>query len=139
MYYVSSGAARALKLFLFVHASPIGQTLAKPQRRQSSSLGQRREKPSRSAHARSLCRISESGCVNKSPQRDVALVIETARHCRAVGEHAELVAQTVAELCAALLRAKVGPIEFFRALKVQIVPAGGSAAARLGHSPGHFS
>ena len=54
--------------FLFVHASPIGQKrAAKPQRRQSSSLGQRREKPSRSAHARSLCRISESGCVNKFP------------------------------------------------------------------------
>ena len=66
------------------------------------------------------------------PQRDVALVIETARHCRAVGEHAELVAQTVAELCAALLRAKVGPIEFFRALKVQIVPQAEAAAARLG-------
>ena len=66
------------------------------------------------------------------PQRDVALVIETARHRRAVGEHAELVAQAVAELCAALLCVKVGPVEFFCALKVQIVPQAEAAAARLG-------
>ena len=55
-------------------------------------------------------------------QRNIALVVETARHHCAVGEHTELIAQAVAELRAALRRVEVGPVELLRVLKIQVFP-----------------
>ena len=59
-------------------------------------------------------------------------MIEAAGHDRAVDKHAELVAQAVAELCAGFAGAQIRPVEFARALQIQVVAQKKAAVSHLG-------
>ena len=103
-YHVSSGAVRALS-----RSCSFMLLLSVKSARRSRSGGRA---PRSGSGAKALAQRARAFALQnfrkrlreQIPQRDVALVIETARHRRAVGEHAELVAQTVAELCRAPVR-----------------------------------
>ena len=71
------------------------------------------------------------GCLVQVPKRDVPLVVQTARHHRAVPQYAHLVPQAVAEAAALLLwSGQVGPLEFLSKLQVNARGQGGPPPGR---------